>query len=335
MKIRTVVVGFCLVAAAALVAPTSASAQPAAETGSASSGLVPVFDAGSGRSEMLTPAAAAPVITNYWTPDRLAAAKPMPMPAPRFSSHAPAQPSGPQRDVATPVTAAIGGVHPAVNFTNAEGRVFFHNPADGFDYACSAGTINTGRRRLVLTAGHCVHGGSGGQWMQNWVFYPGYQFGGGAPGAFPAYQLWAKNGWINNSDTHYDYAFAITQNNAAGQRVVDRVGGNGLTINPGRPFVTFIGYPDNVSGGEQQAFCQGQLSRRSIFNSDQQLNCNIGEGSSGGPWLRDYDTSFPGLGWAVSNTSYGINPDPQGPVFGPYYDDDTNSLLQAAENASP
>jgi hypothetical protein len=71
--------------------------------------------------------------------------------------------------------------------------------------------------------------------------HPGYQFGQGAPGAFPAYQLWAKNGWINNSDTHYDYAFTITQNNAAGQRVVERVGGNGLTVNPGRPFVTFIG----------------------------------------------------------------------------------------------
>ncbi|MER7007582.1 hypothetical protein ABT297_31685 [Dactylosporangium sp. NPDC000555] len=93
-----------------------------------------------------------------------------------------------------------------------------------------------------------------------------------------------------------------------------------------------IGYPSNVAGGEQQASCQGQLSRRSITNSDQQLNCNLGKGSSGGPWLRDYAN---GLGIAVSNTSYGINPDPQGPVFGPYYDGDTLTLYNAAENASP
>src|SRR5262249_9091255 len=146
-------------------------------------------------------------------------------------------------------------------------------------------------------------------------------------------QLWTQSSWINNGDRHFDYGVAITQTNASGQRLVNRVGGNGLIINPGRPFVTAIAYPSNFNGGEQQAFCQGTLSRRSIFNSDQQLNCDLRFGASGGPWLQNYGSN--GLGDIVSNQSYSLNTDGSGPEYGPYYDSDTAALYYAAENASP
>jgi V8-like Glu-specific endopeptidase len=333
---RAAVTGICLIAATVLVAPAPAGAAPTSSSQPIGSAQVPVFDARQGVSTMVSPTRAAGVIADYWTPERLASAVPAPTPRGTDTSSTPWQAEpGAQRDLAAPAPAkSTGGITPKVAFTHTDGKVFFRDPTDGKNYMCSGGAVNSGKRRLVLTAGHCVHGGGGKQWMQNWVFYPGYQNGAGPAGAFPAYQLWAQSGWFNNTDFHYDYAFAITQNNAAGARVVDRVGGNGLTINPGRPFVTFIGYPWNFAGGEQQAFCQGQLSRRSIFNSDQQLNCNLGGGSSGGSWLRDYSDAS-GLGYAVSNTSYGLNPDPQGPVYGPYYDGDTSNLYNAAENASP
>jgi V8-like Glu-specific endopeptidase len=334
--LRTVVVGLCLVAGAVLVAPTAANAAPVSGSTSVSSGLVPVFDPIHGGAKLLTPSAAATVIAGYWTPSRKAAATPVSAPPPAAGPSTPLQPSSnaAPRNIAEPVVGTAGEIGAAVSFANAEGKVFFHNPADGRDYACSGGAINSGKRRIVLTAGHCVHGGSGQQWMQNWVFYPGYQFGAGYAGAFPAYQLWAKSGWTNSSDRHYDYAFAITQNNSSGQRIVDAVGGNGLTVNPGRPFVTDIAYPVNFMNGEQQAFCQGTLSRRSIFNSDQQLNCDMRFGASGGPWLRDYSNSS-GLGYAVANQSYSLHSDGSGPEYGPYYDSNTSSLYFAAENASP
>jgi V8-like Glu-specific endopeptidase len=313
----------------ASASPASLAAKPSVPM---SSGLVPVFNPTTGVASMATPQSAAAIIAAYWTPARKASAKPVPMDA------GPATPDktplGTPHNVVNPTTPASGQIHPDVAFTNTDGKVFFHDPVDGNNYVCSGGAINSGKKRLVLTAGHCVHRGGGGQWMQNWVFDPGYQFGVGSPGTFPAFQLWAQSSWINNNDHHFDYAFVITQNGSGGGRLVDTVGGNGLTINPGRPFITFIGYPDNVSNTEQQANCQGQLSRRNIFNSDQQLNCNLGGGSSGGPWLQNYSDAN-GLGFAVSNTSYGINPDPQGPVFGPYYDGDTQSLFNSADNASP
>lgn len=344
MKIfKSVATGIGVLAATVLITPTPAGALPAAgntPTASAadvSSSLVPVSDP-NGATALVAPDLASGIITTYWTPARRAAAVPAPTPASSPSVRTPAaaarESAGTPTVVAAPAAPESSGVRPLVSFTNAEGKVFFHNPADGRDYSCSGGTVNSGKRRLVLTAGHCVHGGSGQQWMTNWVFYPGYQSGAGSAGAFPAYQLWAKNGWINNSDNHYDYSFVITQTGPAGYRIVDTVGGNGLIVNPGRPYVTAIAYPGNFNSGEVQAYCQGTLSRRSLINSDQQLNCDLRFGASGGPWLQDYSDSST-LGYAVSNQSYSLNSDGSGPEYGPYYDDDTTSLYNAAENASP
>ncbi|MDG4832325.1 trypsin-like peptidase domain-containing protein [Solwaraspora sp. WMMD1047] len=333
-KPRYVAAGICLVLATVLVVPTPAAAAPATGSTAVSSGLVPVYDADRGVAGMASGNAAADIITGYWTPARRATAIPARLVAPAVSDQAapPAASTEKERLIAEPTK--VDGASVAVAFSHAEGRVFYRNPVTGTNHSCSAGTVNSGKRRLVMTAGHCVHGGSGGQWMQNWVFYPGYQNGAGPAGAFPAYQLWAQSAWMNNSNLGYDYAVAITQTNAAGQRVVDRVGGNGLTVNPGRPFVTAIAYPSNFQNNEQQAFCQGTLSARSIFNRDQKLNCDMRFGASGGPWLRDYsDTST--LGIIVSNQSYSLNSDGSGPEYGPYYDNDTAALYNAAEAASP
>ena len=221
-----------------------------------------------------------------------------------------------------------------MNFANAEGKVFFFDPSDGQNHTCSAGTVNSGKRRLVFTAGHCVHGGKGKQWMVNWVFQPGFENGNpGAAGVFASPQLWAKTGWTGNSDEHYDYGIAITGNNASGQRVVDAVGGNGLEVNAGKIPITAIGYPDNIGGGIVQRFCQATTERRSLTNSDQQFTCDKKHGASGSPLLRNYDNSNQ-LGLIISNIAYALDDDAASD-YGPYLDDDTTSLFQAAEAASP
>lgn len=337
-KLRMTAAAACAALFAAALAGQPAAASPGAaapavdEAADVATGLVPVFDGKQNRAGFAGPAAADSIIKAYWTADRLKSA--LPTPAPKAGGGAPrAVSDAKSANLAAPVAPKLAGVN-QVAFTHAEGKVFYRNPVTGLNYSCSAGTVNSGKRRLVITAGHCVHGGKGRQWMQNWVFYPGYQFGAGPAGAFPAWQLWTKNAWINDSNYSYDYAVAITQTNAAGWRVVDRVGGNGLTVNPGRPFVTAIAYPQNFAGGEQQAFCQVTLARRSIFNADQKLNCDMRFGASGGPWIRDYSDAST-LGWIVSNQSYSLNADGSGPEYGPYYDDAMTSLYNSAETASP
>jgi hypothetical protein len=339
MKVfRASVLGALLLAMGVLAVPGQASAAPSHDS-AVSSGLVPVYDAAHG-TRMLPAAQAAPIITAYWTPARQAAAimdattvpDVRPDAAAAAAAAVPDASAKPKR-VAAPATPANAGVSPNVVFTNTDGKVFYHDPSDNTDHACSGGAVNSGKKRLVITAGHCVHGGSGKQWMTNWSFDPGYQFGPGSAGVFPAFQLWAQSGWINNNDRHFDYGIAITQTNASGAKLVNAVGGNGLIINPGRPFVTAIAYPVNFNNAQQQAFCQGTLSRRNIFNSDQQLNCDLRFGASGGPWLQNYGDN--GLGDIVSNQSYSLNTDGSGPEYGPYYDSDTAALYNAAENASP
>jgi V8-like Glu-specific endopeptidase len=186
--------------------------------------------------------------------------------------------------------------------------------------------MNSANRSLVLTAGHCVHDGGGGGWMQNWVYFPGYQNGASSQGTFSAISLGTETGWINNSDTHYDYGFAHVGTNSAGQHVTDALGGNGWITNPGRPTVTLLGYPSNINGGQLQEACVGTTSRRSIINSDQEIGCNWSFGASGSPWIENYDTTFPRLGWVISDTSYFLGSAPP-PIFGPYYDDAFSSLF--------
>jgi V8-like Glu-specific endopeptidase len=313
---------------------------PGSSAGTTGTGTVRVYDVSRHAVRTLPAAEGARLITKYWTPARRAAAIPLehvaPAGAPAVDPAAATATVAPRTVTAPVAPKAQGGAKTAavVNFSFAVGKVFFTDPVDGLGYQCSASTVNSAKLRLVWTAGHCVHGGPGKQWMTNWAFEPGYQRGVGAPGVFPYYQLWAQSGWFSRGDYHYDYGVGITWNNAAGWKVVDRVGGNGLTVNPGRPFVTAIGYPSNFLEGETQSYCQNTLTRRSIFNSDQTLNCNRGAGASGEPWLRDYNNNN-GLGYIVSDNSYSLNTDHSAPEYGPYYDGDTAALYNAAENASP
>ena len=327
------------VAVASAATPALAATNDSESVGSKG---VSVYDPTTKRSFVTTNAAEADrLIADYWTPQRRAAAKPIDS-VPAKQSTREHQPDSRQAPVIGAYPAAPS-VRPtangsldvralAVNFTFAVGTVFFTDPGFG-DFVCSASTLNTGKARLVFTAGHCVNHGPGGSWASNWVFDPGYSFGPSSAGSFTAWQLWSKNGWINNGDRHFDYGIAITNNNQFGQKVVNAVGGNGIVYNAGRPFVTSFGYPAAIQGGEAQLACQGQLSRRSITNSDQKLPCVWSGGASGGPMLRDYNTSFPGLGWIVSVISYHI--DVPGPEFGPYLDGDAQSLVNTAEGASP
>jgi V8-like Glu-specific endopeptidase len=215
---------------------------------------------------------------------------------------------------------------------SAVGKVVFRDPADGKNHFCSGSAINTPKQRMVLTAGHCIHDTGGGGWMQNWIFMPGFQNGPSPAGTFTPFQFWAWSNFTQGGDEHYDYGVVITHVNGGG-KLVHQVGGNGLIVNPGRPFVTFIGYSgDAISNKVVQEFCTGQLSRRSVFISDQSLPCTLFQGSSGAPWLFNVHNGF---GFVVSNTAYGLTPVSANPLFGPYYDSDTAALVLGAEATSP
>lgn len=69
-------------------------------------------------------------------------------------------------------------------------RVFFTQA--GTNYLCSGTLID---ERHVITAGHCVNQGNGGQWSTNVVVYPAWNASGGSYGAANGIQLASWTDW--------------------------------------------------------------------------------------------------------------------------------------------
>lgn len=335
-KLRRILAGICLAVAATVVAiPGAAQAGP---------GKTKPVDGIAGSP--VSDSAAIESAAEYWTAERMAAATPADVPVSEMAPGAGTTSSDQverlaERALASPVESVAGaplrttGVQDAW-FSYTNGKVFFFNPNEPDpnrrNKVCSGSAVNSARKRLVLTAGHCVHGGQGQTWMEQWIFVPGYHQGWEPNGRFGAYQFWTSTGWINSSDRGRDFAFVITHNNAGGSRVVDAAGGHGLIVNPGRPFVHIAGYPVDRDGGQVQWYCWGTTSSWSLFDGGQKLRCNFTGGASGGPWLRDYAPN--GLGNAISDT-HGIATDGSGDNYGPYFDNHTADVYFAADGASP
>ncbi len=286
----------------------------------------------------ITSAAVAREVAAFWTPERMASAVDLdiakPVGASDRSSRA-AKPKGPAGTVA-PVKARVASdddVSIQLNESKTVGKVYFTTPTGG-TASCSASTVASGKRRLVMTAGHCVHQGRGGQWYRNWQFVPRYRSGARPFGTFVAYQLTARTAWVNNSSYDEDMGIAIMHNGGSwGLKVVETVGGNGMRWNWGYnvPLVTALGYPSNLGGGESQYYCQSGTWHAGA----QQIRmwCNMTYGSSGGPWFQEYNDQN-GLGFINSVVSHGDNPG-NGQFDGPYFDNDIKSLYDFAEGLSP
>ncbi|MGI5215372.1 trypsin-like serine peptidase [Plantactinospora sp. CA-290183] len=311
---RVVLIGSATFVTGALLAVTAGSVQAASTGGSraeAASSSAAATVSASARSGARAGASTADQAASYWTPERMRSAISADTLVNGVKSSAPtrAKPTGPAYSVppAAPVKPAVAGLAGAASAGNATdragvavnasasvGKVFFHNPANGGNYVCSAGTVNSGSRLLVMTAGHCVHGGQGGQWMQNWVFVPLYNYGAEPYGRWSAKWLTTFNAWINDSNLERDVAYVTVWPNASGQRPVDVLGGNGLSVNYSfQQFVTILAYPQAppFDGGWQQ-YCQGTTSRPGTWPFQEykiQLRCGFTGGSSGAVWLRAYN----------------------------------------------
>jgi glutamyl endopeptidase len=58
---------------------------------------------------------------------------------------------------------------------------------------------------LVVTAGHCVHSGPGGNWATNVTVYPGRNGATSPYGGFAAQSLHSVTGWVNDGRENNDY----------------------------------------------------------------------------------------------------------------------------------
>jgi V8-like Glu-specific endopeptidase len=274
----------------------------------------------------------------YWTPKRMANATPMPLPqrslgpraildqqlppnssSPPVRGAAPVSPSGHTNNGRLRQGAGPEAITPAEHANPAEwtgpltsppattvGKlpgVWVNDPNNPNDdratEGCSASTVDTPAKNLVLTAAHCVlytpkegDPWSERQWLRNVEFVPGYRDGAQPHGEWAAHTVVVPEEWAESGDLRYDVAAIQVwpSNLTGGELLVDEVGANGILFNePAQQDAYVFGYPSNYANGEKLYYCHDRSEWGGFINPRPYVLCDFGPGSSGGPWLMNFN----------------------------------------------
>ncbi|QVQ53707.1 trypsin-like peptidase domain-containing protein [Spiractinospora alimapuensis] len=272
-------------------------------------------------------------VLSYWTDARMSAAEPL---ARLLEQTGGLTITGDPTQSAGSDAQAAQGVNPnstgepwpgGGTVVEATGRVFL--TMGGNDYTCSAALVNAENRSTVVTAGHCVADGEGG-WADNWVFVPGYDNGDEPYGRFAARDMLATDAWAENGDDEYDYAMVALHDNDAGTAPQDAAAALGIEFNApvGEQVYTF-GYP--AAGrfdGNELHYCSGTTVEDPWGTDAYGVPCEMTQGSSGGPFLSDFDTST-GEGTVTSVISFKYSDD-DSTQYGPRLGDEARNLYEQA-----
>ena len=279
-------------------------------------------------------------IRDFWTPEKLKAAKSLDIilpkvPQGRTSANLNAS-NGPPSSVPGTVPSANSRLIKAINSNGRQvyttGKVFFQG-ADGGYYLCSAAIVSSTTGDLVATAGHCVYDTDRRVWFNSyWVFIPSYSNGNRPYGTWPARNFLALTSWTNYRDYNYDVGF-VALSTLNGWHIQSYLGSQGIGFNFRRSKYTYaFGYPYNLDGGNYLKSCIGYARNPTGAGSSyrgQRLSCNMGGGCGGGPWLQ-YVNKATGVGYVTAVNSFGISSAPNY-IYGPYFDSSTQYLYDLAK----
>jgi V8-like Glu-specific endopeptidase len=203
------------------------------------------------------------------------------------------------------------------------GKLFFS--INGAPYVCSASVI---QRRVVATAGHCVHSGTAAGFHSNWVFAPAYR-DGVAPLKYWNWSFatttgtWASGGGgVPNAADYAMIEFADQPLVAGGPLVklgnlTGWLGWRTLTLSGNH--TSKLGYPCNLDSCQKMQNVTS-TSYRNVAPNNVEYGSDARGGSSGGPWVQNFETQSvgggtglnPGPNQVVGITSYGyVSTDPK------------------------
>jgi hypothetical protein len=255
-------------------------------------------------------------VLHYWTPARMASARPLDLLANRNGD------TSLRLGCPSPTAAASFLTVPTPEQPpySVEGRIFVkQGNLRGY---CSGTAIDSASRQLVLTAGHCVNNGhEGGRtiWSQYLEFVPAYTAGTAPFGAFVAKRdaVFAPKPWTEHGNSDFDVGAFLTHPNKQGLNVADAVGG-GATIAldlPRQQRFDSFGYPGNIKrlqGCNSPYTGDDQLSFPLAGPPTMGIRCHWAPGASGGGWLIADGAQIDGLNsyLYIGNTSH---------TYGPYF----------------
>ena len=197
------------------------------------------------------------------------------------------------------------------------GKLFFSIGRD--PYVCSASVI---QHRIVATAGHCVHSGTSAGFHSNWVFVPAFR-DGSAPllvwnwRAAVVTGTWAfGGGTVPNAA---DYAMIEFGDQAVSNRTLsigDVTGWLGWqTLSLSANHTSKLGYPCNLDRCRKMQIVTS-AAFRNVAPNNVEYGSDAEGGSSGGPWVQNFQQLQVGGGSGANNgsnrvvgiTSYGYTP---------------------------
>lgn len=257
----------------------------------------------------------------FWSPQRLASAKPVEQitgaarPAPVSAPPSPL----PGKFITQPILNPASDPH-----YRRAGKLYVRFGEEAW-YASACAVNENG----VLTAAHCLYDRESQQYATLGLYMPGYQEGESSLGSFtligePA----VPEGWISTGSRDWDYGFSrvhdsdLDRNETLGD--VTGIFTVASNLSPKRDWHT-LGYPSKPAppygfDGQMMWGCYGPKTR-DIGNVIGKEG-NLTTGSSGGPWL------IPGTEYVngVQSVDNSLIPDEN---FSPYFDDAVLGLYNA------
>ncbi len=206
------------------------------------------------------------------------------------------------------------------------GRLFFVN-SRGFDTWCTATAVKSANRSVVMTAGHCVRRGSSpANTSSTMVFVPGYSKGSRPHGAFAVRTVLTPRSWEEKSTN--DVSALVVDADKSGRKLTDVVGGQAIAFNRAvGGTVSSFGYPaTHPQRGEELLRCVGTAKKE---DGTQVIPCDMTGGSSGGPWLADFNATT-GMGVLVSVNSALDSLQPT-KMYGPVLGSTAKAVYERAE----
>ncbi|MEA3274605.1 MAG: hypothetical protein U9Q81_04770 [Pseudomonadota bacterium] len=264
-----------------------------------------------------------------WTEERMDAAEPMPLPM---------LPADVSKGGTSPWVYTSYDILPDVTLLYKQplyrtvGKLFFHNPYDGFDYVCSGAVVNAQNRDTVWTAGHCVYSPGLG-FHVDFVFVPARHNGTNPYGSWSYRSVWTLVAWQNGLHEYDMGALVMDLGGPGGTHHVQELGGLNFIANlPRDQHFHARGYPAAPPfTGEKHHTCAASWVTNDqpdgIPGVDPEtigIGCDMTGGSSGGAWVVDWGTN----NYLNSNVSYGYMGTDY--YFGPYFGDAAQALYDAA-----
>lgn len=217
--------------------------------------------------------AARSAASGYWTRARMASATPV-------SSATPV--TGPDDAASQPPPGTPDPVH--FNGVPTVGALFFTTGSKA--HFCTASVVDSVTLNLVLTAAHCVYGSG---YATNIAYVPEWHSGVSPYGVWPVESITVASGWRQSQDPDLDFAF-LKVAPPSGQRLPAQLVTGGLILGTNTGYAHSI-YVVGYNNTDSQPI--GCATRSFEFEPTQiEFYCNsFWDGTSGGPWITDFDQS--------------------------------------------